>query len=188
VDLANIRGRVEARRLYNEGNGHFQKKEYARAAEKYRLAVKKDSENRLAHNNLAWLLLTAPEPFRNAREALPLARRAVELEGTNQPSLNTLGVALYRNEQYAEAIVILEKSLQVGKGAADAFDLYFLAMCHAKQGDALKASDCFRRAARWVEERQDRLPGAWREELTQFRAEAREVLDKPSTPSPEGGP
>jgi WD40 repeat protein len=188
VDLANIRGRIDARRLYNDGNGHFHKKEYAKAAEKYRLAVKKDPENALVHNNLAWLLLTAPEPFRNAREALPLARRAVELEGTNPLSLNTLGVALYRNEQYAEAIVVLEKSLHQGKGAADAFDLYFLAMCHARQDDAQKAVDCFDRAVRWVEERKDKLSGAWREELTQFRAEAREVLDKQSPPSPEGGP
>jgi hypothetical protein len=64
---------TEARRLDNEGNGHFQKIPYAPAAEKYRLAVKRDPENAPAHNNLAWLLLTAPEPFRNAREALPLA-------------------------------------------------------------------------------------------------------------------
>jgi serine/threonine protein kinase/WD40 repeat protein/Tfp pilus assembly protein PilF len=187
VDLANIRGRVEARRLYNEGNGHFQKKEYAKAAEKYRSAVKKDPEHALAHNNLAWLLLTAPEPFRNASEALPLARRAVELEGTSQHHLNTLGVALYRNEKYDDAIDILEKSLQIGNGAADAFDLYFLAMCHAKQGDPMKAADRFDRAVRWVEERQDKLKAAWREELTQFRAEAREVLDKPSAPRPGAG-
>jgi hypothetical protein len=112
VDLGNLRGRVEARRLDNEGNGHFQKKQYAPAAEKYRLAVKRDPANALAHNNLSWLLLTAPEPFRNAREALTLARRAVELKRTNQVSLNTLGVALCRNEQHAEAIVILGKSMQ----------------------------------------------------------------------------
>jgi serine/threonine protein kinase/WD40 repeat protein len=182
VDLANLRGRVEARRLFNEGNGHSGKKEYAQAAEKYRLAMKKDPENALAHNNLAWLFLTAPEPFRNAQEALPLARRAVVLEGSTPSSLNTLGVALYRNEMYAEAIDNLEKSLQGGKGNADAFDLYFLAMCHAKQGDAGKAVDCFNRAVHWVEGRKEKLPPTWREELTQFRAEAAAVLGVQMSP------
>jgi hypothetical protein len=78
--------------------------------------------------------------------------------------------------------------MQTGKGASDAFDLYFLAMYHARQGDALQAGDCFRRAVQRVEERQAKLSAAWREELTQFRAEALEVLDKSSTPPPEGGP
>jgi hypothetical protein len=182
VDLANLRGRVESRRLYDEGNGLSAKKEYAQAAEKYRLAIKKDPENALAHNNLAWLLLTAPEPFRNVQEALPLARRAAALEAANPNHFNTLGVALYRNELYAEAIANLEKSLQGGKGGADAFDLYFLAMCHAKQGDAGKAVDCFNRAVRWVEGRKEKLPEAWREELIQFRDEAAAVLGVQPSP------
>jgi WD40 repeat protein/Tfp pilus assembly protein PilF len=179
-------GRVEARRQYNQGNEHLGKKEYTKAAEIYRQAIKSDPEYAPALNNLAWLLLTAPPPVRDAKEALSLARRAVALEGSSPSSLNTLGVALYRNEQYAEAIDFLEKSLQQSKGATDAFDLYFLAMCHAKQGDTRKAEACFDRAVRWVQARKGKLFKGWPEELKQFRVEAEAVLGKATSPDVEG--
>src|SRR5262249_53809911 len=73
-------------------------------------------------NNLAWLLFTGPKDLRNACEALPHARAAADLLCV-QEYLNTLGVALYRNEQHAEAIPVLEKSLAVGRGEFDAVDL-----------------------------------------------------------------
>jgi tetratricopeptide (TPR) repeat protein len=84
-------------------------------------------------------------------------------------------VALYRAGQYAEAIAVLEQSRAAGKGEFDAFDLFFLAMAQQKLGRASRARASFERAARWWDEHKS-LPAQYVSELTNFRAEAEEVL------------
>jgi WD40 repeat protein/serine/threonine protein kinase/tetratricopeptide (TPR) repeat protein len=136
-----------------------------------------DPKHAMANNNLAWLLVTGPKELRNVKEALTHARAAVARDD-QQMYVNTLGVALYRNELYSEAVPILEKSLAAGRGQTDGFDLFFLAMCHARLGDPTKARDCFDRAVKWVDG-QKNLPATWAEELKSFRAEAEESLPSP---------
>src|SRR5439155_25767483 len=86
-------------RFLTERASKSQRKDPAGALLDLRKAVEIDPDSPVAHNNLAWLLLTGPEKFRQVKDALVHARRAVELSGTNEPHLNTLGVALYRNDQ-----------------------------------------------------------------------------------------
>jgi tetratricopeptide (TPR) repeat protein len=126
-------------------------------------------------NTRAWKLLTGPPQERDAKQALELARKAVAVSGDEGQYLNTLGIALYRNGRWTEAIAALENSLAQGKGKSDAWDLFFLAMCHARLGDRTKARDCFDQAVKWVEGHKD-LPGEHREEVKAFRTEAEEVL------------
>ena len=97
--------------------------------------------------------------------------------------LNTLGVALYRAGQYAEAIPVLERSCSESHGEGAAFDLFFLAMAHQKLGHASQARACFDRAVRWWSE-QKNLPSLWVSDLVVFRAEAEAVLAGPGADLP----
>jgi tetratricopeptide (TPR) repeat protein len=141
-------------------------------------AFKLDPTDPTAKNNVAWLLVTGPQSQRDPQRALRLIQEAVKQEPDNAMFLNTLGVAQYRNQMYAEAILTLEKSLAAGKGQFDAFDLFFLAMCHAKLDDKQKAKECYDRAVKWVNQKKD-LSATYVEELKQFRAEAELLLKQP---------
>jgi Flp pilus assembly protein TadD len=144
-----------------------------------RQAVTTEPTHAQARNDLAWFLSVGPAELRNPKEALAAARTAVALE--KRPTyFNTLGVALYRNQEFKEALEVLNKSVSMSNGATDAFDLYFLAMCHHRIGDGAKATDCFERAQRWVEARRGKLSQDWRRELTDFEAEAKRLLAPPA--------
>src|SRR5262249_38007458 len=57
-----------------------------------------------------------------------------------------------------------------------ATDLFFLAMCHARRGQAGEAKKCLDRAAAWMQESEGRLQPQAKQELDAFRAEAQELL------------
>jgi WD40 repeat protein len=126
-------------------------------------------------NNWAWPLLTGPAAKRDPALALKLIQKAVEQQPRNALFLNTLGVAQYRNDDYARAIGTLQKSLDAGKGQWDGFDLFFLAMCHARLAQPAKAKDCFERAVTWCDGKKD-LSAQHAAELKAFRSEAETVL------------
>jgi serine/threonine protein kinase/WD40 repeat protein len=123
----------------------------------------------------AWTLINKPPDRRTPARALGLMQKAIEKDPANIHFLFTLGVVQYRNGQPAEAVVTLEKSLAARKGWADAFDLFFLAMCHAQLNEKEKARDCFDRAVNWWKEQKDLSPENVGE-LKVFRAEAETLL------------
>jgi YD repeat-containing protein len=129
----------------------------------------------MALNNEAWQLVTGPAKQRDPAKALKLIQEAVKVQPNDPTLLNTLGVVQYRNGLFKEAAVTLEKSLAAGKGEFDAFDLFFLALCHAKLGAPARAKDCFDRAVRWMEA-QKSLQAEDVEQLKAFRAEAEAAL------------
>jgi WD40 repeat protein len=129
-------------------------------------------------DDLAWEYVTGPEKERDPHKALPLIRKAIKLTPEQPAYFKTLGVVHYRFGQYPEAVEWLERSLRESQGDAAAFDLFFLAMCHAKRGEPAKAKDCYDRAVRWVRENQNVINGhsSWSQELKNFQAEAEGVL------------
>jgi tetratricopeptide (TPR) repeat protein len=138
-------------------------------------AVKTGGNNAaIALNNEAWRLATGPADDRDAAQALELIRVAIRQLPDSPMTLNTLGVAEYRNGLYRQALATLEKSLAVGKGESDGFDLFFLAMCHARLGDRPRGRDCFDRAVQWVAARTKaaKLSESQSDELRRFQAEA----------------
>jgi serine/threonine protein kinase/WD40 repeat protein len=144
--------------------------------------VRDPERQREAHrlNGRAWRLVAGPEKERDPVQALGLIQRAVALSPDDATLLNTLGVVLYRNGRLEKARATLERSLAAGRGEADAFDLFFLAICHARLGEPARARDCFDRAVQWLEG-QKNLPAQQVEELATFRAEAERLL-KPGQP------
>ena len=127
----------------------------------------------LRHNQLAWLLATCPEAkFRDAKRAVELAKRAVELKRQEGNYWNTLGVAHYRAGSWKEAVAILEKSMELRKGG-DGFDWFFLAMAHWKLGEKDKAREWYDRAVQWMDKNQPT-----NEVLRRFRVEAAELLER----------
>jgi serine/threonine protein kinase/WD40 repeat protein len=179
VETADFLKTNEVNRLTAEAKQLTSDKKYSEALDAMRQAIQTDPGHALASNNLAWFLLTGPRELRDAKAALPLARKAVERDPKQFMYHNTLGVALYRTGAFKEAMPVLEKSLEMGKGTTDAFDLFFLAMCHQRLGEAGKAKDCYDRALKWLEVQRAKLSAAWAAELTEFQAEARGLLSLP---------
>jgi tetratricopeptide (TPR) repeat protein len=134
-------------------------------------------------NSQAWGLVTGPLSQRDPERALPLARLAVERDPQNVLHVNTLGVVQYRLGMYHEARATLTQSLELGQGHWDAFDLFFLALCHAHLGEDAAATDCYDRAVRWVEKNRGRLPEQQQEELDTFRAEAEAIRRQSTKPT-----
>jgi WD40 repeat protein/Flp pilus assembly protein TadD len=178
-ELGDSRQRAEADALVQQAMQHEHNKEHAKALAALRQAVMIAPSNAMAQNNLAWLLATGPKELRDPVPALSAARKAVELEPEQSLYLNTLGVALCRNGKFAEAIPVLERCLREQKEPADAYHLFFLAMCHHRLGDAAKAKGCRDRAAGWFQNHKGKLPAAWVADLTAFQAEAESVLAEP---------
>ena len=113
---------------------------------------------------------------------MKLAREVVERTPDSPLFLNTLGVAQYRNGLYPEAIATLKKSLELGRGQFEAFDLFFLAMAYHRLGDLSKARDCHDRAVRWIQSRTNLAPHQI-EDLKAFQSESEAILRSAISPS-----
>jgi serine/threonine protein kinase/Flp pilus assembly protein TadD len=164
----------------NLGNALAQQSKFGDALAEYREAIRLQPDSSGSHVNLAWLLANCADPkVRDAKHAVALAEKAAQLDPHNGNAWNTLGIALYRTGEFAEAITALERSLREGKGQSDAYDLFFLAMCQHRLGEATKAKDCRKRATTWFQNCKGRLAVAEIRELTEFQAEADAVLAQP---------
>ncbi len=114
--------------------------------------------------------------MRDPLQAVALARKAVQSSPDTAIYLNTLGVAQYRADRFAEAIATLEKSLAAARGQSDAFDLFFLAMARHRLGHVDEARVAFDRAVKWRRDHPTLHDPGWSQELDEFQHEARDLL------------
>jgi tetratricopeptide (TPR) repeat protein/tRNA A-37 threonylcarbamoyl transferase component Bud32 len=142
---------------------------YARTAELYRAAVEQEPSAELL-NASAWFLVDSPdETFRDAARAVSLARNAVDQAPEERRYWNTLGVALYRARDWRGAVEALHRSMALG--GCGGYDMFFLAMAHARLGEKPQARAWYEKAVRWLEPQ----PGPG-EDLMRYRREAEALL------------
>jgi tetratricopeptide (TPR) repeat protein len=130
-DLAAAKARFEAALKYqtNNAQAHFAlagvfeaEKQDARAIFHLREAVRWDTNGVPALNNLAWLLATHPEiTYRDGKQAVEFARRAVELTRTNDATaLDTMAASYAEAGQFAEAVQTAKKAIGCAKSSGAA--------------------------------------------------------------------
>ncbi len=117
------------------------------------------------------------------RETAGLARMAVAIAPNAPDYLNTLGIALCRAGQDADALQYLNKSLDLGAGVCDAQNLYFLAIAHHRLGHVQTAKRYLKRAIDWHTSHKlsSKISAS---ELDRFRDEAQSVLASPTAMAP----
>ena len=130
------------------------------------------------------MLIAGPESDREPDQAVPLARRAVVLVPDDGTYLNTLGLALYRTARYDEAILVLGKSLAANNKSSVPYNLFVLALCHARRGHGIQARVFFDRALSW-QQTNSKLPPVVEQELKSLRAEAEMALRAPLQDLPD---
>ena len=144
---------------------------FGEAEAAYREALKNRPDSASTLNSLAWLLVSYPGHFgQDPREAVAMARRAVELGSRFPTNVNTLGVALYRAGMLDEAVTILRRSALLNRGK-DASDWFFLAMACWRRGEFGEASDYYVRGVATLWRFQQQEP-----DYDRFWAEAAELF------------
>ncbi len=169
----------DPRLLGRRGDAYLMKKQYAAGFADCEVSLATLPDQAALQNNLAWAYATAPLPLRDPAKAVIHARMAVQLIPEKAGYHNTLGVALYRAENYRDAILELEKSLVKASPADAPIDLFFLAMCRVRLGDTVRARADMERACRLQAEAQ--RPAADAEQLGAIRREAEELFAREPT-------
>jgi tetratricopeptide (TPR) repeat protein len=157
---------------------------FQKQKEQYVLALQTHPQETYRLNDLAWFLVTCPDPqFHDAAEAIALAKRALQREPKAGYLWNTLGVAHYRAGDFPAAVEALQKSLDLRRDkSADYFseDYFFLAMAYWQLGRKAEARQSYDKAVAHMEE-----IARNNEELRRHRVEAAFLLGVTAAP-PKG--
>jgi predicted Zn-dependent protease len=144
-------------------------------ADRYFDARPDDSESL---NDMASKMSVSPiDDERVRNRALVYAQQAVQKAPQKADYLDTLGVALYRNNQFQEAIQTLLEAGRQTTGGDPGLRAFFLAMAHARLQQADLARECYEQALAW-RDAHGGLPAAQEQLLERVRTEADLVLGK----------
>jgi Tfp pilus assembly protein PilF len=152
VNLSNVHNRL----------GHFEG-----ATESVRRALALEPDDAGMHNNLAWRLATwSDATLRRPAEAVPHARRAVELAPAQGDYWNTLGVVLHAAGDDVGAVAALERSTEL-RGGGDANDWLVLGLACLRLGRVEEARAWYERSLEWLDDQPATSASlkAWRAEL-----------------------
>jgi Tfp pilus assembly protein PilF len=119
VDAYLLLGAIEERRA-----------NYTNAVFAYRKALSLDEKNRMALNNLAFILADSGN---QPDEALSLAQRAVELSPNEPEVRDTLGWVYYQKGMYSQAVKELQAAASKSSAAGPKFHL---GLAYLRSGDA----------------------------------------------------
>jgi tetratricopeptide (TPR) repeat protein len=137
----------------------------------YRRTVERNDRYGLAHTLLARLLADRPEAKRRRPdEALPHARRAVEVRPDRADFRHVLGIVLLRSGRFEAAIRALEKGAAL-RGGGDPHDWLPLAIACARSGRVEDAREWLRKSLARLEE-----TGTSDPTLQRHREEAEELV------------
>jgi len=96
------------------------KGEVSNAIAMWRQTLSFDPDNSDAANDLAWVLATSSDAeLRAGKEAVELAKRAINSSGENPVVLRTLAAALAENNQFSEATETAERGERMAKASGD---------------------------------------------------------------------
>jgi WD40 repeat protein/Flp pilus assembly protein TadD len=102
-------------------------------------------------NTIAWICQLAPDAVTDPDRPVQLARRATAAQPQHRVYVNTLGAALYRAGQFAEAVRQLEDAVRLHGEGGTAHDWLFLAMAHHCLGQAAEARRWLDQTVRWLD-------------------------------------
>jgi predicted Zn-dependent protease len=91
---------------------YYRMKDYLKAFETFKAAMKADNNDLTVINNYAYYLA---EQNTNLREAEEMAKRVIEKEKGNPTFLDTYGWVLYKRGKLQEAAKIMEEAINIGK-------------------------------------------------------------------------
>lgn len=91
---------------------YYRMKDYIKAFETFKTAIKADDNDLTVVNNYAYYLA---EQNSNLKEAEEMAKRVIEKEKGNPTFLDTYGWVLYKRGKLQEAAKIIEEAINIGK-------------------------------------------------------------------------
>src|SRR5262249_38780464 len=164
---------------------HLSKGERGECIHKYLTREKELQEDKVArlqgaagaHNDLAWYLVTCPEPrIRDAARAVKHVEQALALKPEAWQFWNTLGVARYRLGDWKGTIRAMAQASQMDGGTegADGGDCLCMGMAYWRLEEREPPRESFQKALRLIE-KNSRPTLEWQ----QFRTEA-EALRRPA--------
>ena len=192
IDAAAFEQEREIERLMYLGTTHWGNHEYAEAKAAYERGIELerslgDKPNRppnrinlaMVENNLAWLLVTRPDPEPgDAEKAVEAAQNALSKSPTDGNYWNTLGTAHYRAKNWQAAKDALLRSMEL-RGDGDGYDWIIFSLVYAQTGRKDRAMDWYEKAVRWRGDFR-----SWDQEFYRFEMEAAKLLGQAEPPKP----